>query len=59
MKATVTKNTAPRGTYAVFNATSEQIDRVQNGAYHVDGYAHETIVLLQNLTVTDSYGSDS
>ena len=44
-------------TYAVVNATKETITRVQNGAFLIDGYRHETIVTMQNMTVIDAFSS--
>ena len=42
----------------MFNVTDEQITRVHNGAYLIEGYDHETTVLMQRVSVTDSFGSD-
>ena len=44
-------------TYSIFNLTSESLQNVKNGAYHVEGYNNDAIILMNDVTVLDCYGS--
>ena len=57
LDAQVAKQTDQQN-FAVFNMTSETIQRVQNGVYLIEGYNYETYALIQSVTVTDSFGNE-
>ena len=44
-------------TYAIYNVTNETISRVQNNIYLIEGYQHDTVLLMQNITVEDAFGN--
>ena len=45
-------------TYSIYNFTTELLQNVQNGAIHVEGYQNDAIVLMNEVTILDCWGTN-